>query len=127
MHKNLLWGGLGYCSLLITLTVLLFVSAVEAKTYTRKDPKFGGSTPYTQQQKERLRIIDKKKYTTCRLMKRVKSRHTGRQACIYKGGNKTYTLMYEQNCPKQYQCVYNPGGTEPNIDDVIDSLNSIKK
>ena len=28
-------------------------------------------------------------------MKRIKSRVTGRQACIYRGGNKTYTLMYE--------------------------------
>ena len=43
------------------------------------------------------------------------------------GGNKTYTLMYEDNCPSQYRCVYNPGSVEPNIDDVLDSLNSIKK
>ena len=35
--------------------------------------------------------------------------------------------MYEDNCPRQYRCVYNPGGVEPNIDDVIDSLNNIKK
>ena len=61
MHKNLLWGGLGYCLLLITLTVLLFVSAVKAETYMRKDPNYGCSTPYTQQQKERLGLIDKKK------------------------------------------------------------------
>jgi hypothetical protein len=36
-------------------------------------------------------------------------------------------LMYENNCPKQFKCVYNPNQTEPNIDDVIDSLNNIKK
>ena len=31
------------------------------------------------------------------------------------------------NNPSQYKCVYNPGSKEPNIDDVMDSLNSIKK
>ena len=46
---------------------------------------------------------------------------------FYKGGNKTYTLMYEANCPKQYKCVYDPWSKEPNIDDVINSLNQIKK
>ena len=108
-------------------TLISTMAFAGATTYTPKDPKYGKSTPYTQQQKERLGLIEKKKYTTCRLMKRVKSRHTGRQACIYRGGNKTFTLMYEDNCPSQYKCIYNPGGTEPNIDDIIDSLNSIKK
>ena len=85
------------------------------------------SENWTQRQKQERGMIPTKKYTTCRLKKRVKSRHTGRQACIYIGGNKTYTLMYEDNCPSQYRCVYNPGGVEPNIDDVIDSLNAIKQ
>ena len=35
--------------------------------------------------------------------------------------------MYENTCPKQFKCVYNPWSKEPNIDDVVDSLNSIKK
>ena len=61
------------------------------------------------------------------MKKRIKSRHTGRQACIYEGGNKTFELMYENTCPKQFKCVYNPWSKEPNIDDVVDSLNSIKK
>jgi len=85
------------------------------------------SENWTQRQKEERGMVKKKKYTTCRLKKRVKSRYTGRQACIYIGGNKTYTLMYEDNCPSQYRCVYNPGSIEPNIDDVLDSLNNIKK
>jgi len=117
-------------NLLISILAILFSTIAVAgggKTYTPKDPKYGASTPYTQQQKERLGLIDKKKYTTCRLAKRLKSRHTGQQACVYRGGNKTFTLMYENNCPSQYQCVYNPGGVEPNIDDIIDSLNQIKK
>ena len=116
---------------ILTFSFVIFSSTIAiaggAKIYTPKDPKYGISTPYTQQQKERLGLIPKKKYTTCRLMKRVKSRHTGQQACIYRGGNKTFTLMYEDNCPSQYKCVYNPGGVEPNIDDIIDSLNQIKK
>ncbi len=85
------------------------------------------SENWTQEQKYRKGLIDRKKYTTCRLKKRVVSKYTGRQACIYVGGNKTYTLMYESNCPSQYRCVYNPGSKEPNIDDVMDSLNSISK
>lgn len=85
------------------------------------------SQDYNTRQKIQRGMIEEKKYTTCRLKKRVKSKHTGRQACIYQGGNKTFTLMYEENCPSQYQCVYNPGGIEPNIDDIIDSLNNIKK
>ena len=85
------------------------------------------SENWTQEQKYRRGLIDRKKYTTCRLKKRIVSKYTGRQACIYVGGNKTYTLMYEDNCPSQYRCVYNPGSKEPNIDDVMDSLNSFAK
>ena len=47
-------------------------------------------------------------------------------ACIYIGNNKTYELMIESWCPRQYKCIYNPWGKEPNIDDVIDSLNNEK-
>ena len=92
-----------------------------------QDPKFGEKKPYTLEQKKRKGIVEDKKYTTCRLMKRLKSRKTKRQACIYRGGNKTFTLMYENNCPAKYQCEYNPWSKEPSIDDIIDSLNSIKK
>ena len=111
------------------ISFLLFISLAHAggKTYEPKDPKYGTKKTYTNQQKINSGITEKKKYTTCRLMKRVKSRVTGRQACIYQGGNKTFTLMYEDDCPSSYKCIYNPYGKEPNIDDVVDSLNSIKK
>jgi len=111
------------------ISFLLFISLAHAggKTYESKDPKYGTKKTYTNQQKINSGITEKKKYTTCRLMKRVKSRVTGRQACIYQGGNKTFTLMYEDDCPSSYKCIYNPYGKEPNIDDVVDSLNSIKK
>ena len=116
----------------VVIVFLIFavtiIAHAEGKIYIPKDPKYGTKKQYTNQQKEHRGLNDKKKtYTTCRLQKRIKSRITGRQACIYVGGNKTYTLMYENNCPKQYKCVYNPWQKEPSIDDVVDSLNSIKK
>ncbi len=64
--------------------------------------------------------------TTCRLAKRIKSK-SGMMACIYIGGNKTYEMMIESWCPKKFKCVYNPWQKEPNIDDIIDSLNSAVK
>ena len=116
---------------LIILFLLFVVTMSTAdgggKIYEPKDPKYGQKKQYTRQQLIQRGNNDAKKYTTCRLMKRIKSRTTGRQACIYKGGNKTFTLMYENNCPSQYKCVYNPWGKEPSIDDVVDSLNSISK
>ena len=80
---------------------------------------------YSRQQKE-WRNPDKKKYTTCRLKKRITSKYTKKKACIYEGGNKTFTMMIETWCPRKYKCVYDPNGTEPDIDKVMDSLRSIK-
>ena len=97
------------------------------KIYTPKDPKYGHQRKYSKQQQIQRGNIVLKKYTTCRLSKRIRSRTTGLQACIYRGGNQTFELMFEKNCPKQFKCVYNPGQPEPNIDSVVDSLNSIKK
>ena len=105
-----------YIGLLILIPTLAIAGA---KT-------IGGKKDYTRQQKIQRGDILEKKYTTCRLAKIVQSR-SGQQACIYKGGNKTYELMFDQNCPKQYKCVYNPNSKEPNIDNVMDSLNSIGK
>ena len=81
---------------------------------------------YTRQQKE-WRNPDVKKYTTCRLKKRITSRYTNKRACIYEGGNKTFTMMIETWCPKKYKCLYDPNGEEPNIDKVMESLRSIGK
>ena len=110
------------------LFALTIIAHAGGKIYVPQDPKYGKKKEYTNQQKIHRGINDKKKvYTTCRLMKRLKSRTTGRQACIYRGGNKTFTLMYEDKCPPQYKCEYNPWSKEPSIDDIVDSLNSIKK
>ena len=123
-----------YYWLITTISFIAFIflwtilAHAGGKIYEPQDPKYGAKKQYTLQQKEHRGINDKKKkYTTCRLMKRIKSRVTKRQACIYRGGNKTYTLMYEDNCPAQYKCVYNPWSKEPSIDDIVESLNSIKK
>ena len=45
------------------------------------------SENWSQRQKQERGMIPTKKYTTCRLYKTLKSRTTGRQACIYIGGN----------------------------------------
>ena len=105
--------------------ILLLFSMFTSKSYAdeyKYVPK-----PYTKQQLLQQGKILKKKYTTCRLKKILKSKYTNKQACIYQGGNKTYTLMYEKNCPKQYKCLYNPNSKEPSIDDVMESLRSIGK
>jgi len=36
-------------------------------------------------------------------------------------------MMIERNCPKQYKCIYNPNGEEPDIDKVMESLRGIAK
>ena len=96
------------------------------KNYTPKDKKFGKSNSYSLEQEYRKGIREKPKYTRCRLKKRIKAK-SGQEACIYEGNNQTYELIVDFNCPKNIQCKYNPWGKEPNIDDVVDSLNSIKK
>jgi hypothetical protein len=79
---------------------------------------------YSRQQQE-WRNPNVKKYTTCRLKKRITSKYTNKRACIYEGGNKTFTMMIETWCPKKYKCLYDPNGEEPDIDKVMESLRSI--
>ena len=82
---------------------------------------------WTWEQEKRLGMREDPKYITCRRYKRRKAKN-GQQVCLYKGANDTYTLVVEGQCPVEYQCKYEPGGTEPNIDSVVDSLNdSFKK
>ena len=114
-------------SFIIGIFLFTVLAHAKGKIYEPKDPKYGTTKPYNKRQLIIRGNNDAKKYTTCRLAKRIKSRITGKQACIYKGGNKTFTLMYENTCPKQYQCVYDPWSKEPNIEDVINSLNQIKE
>ena len=105
----------------VAMTIGLYFKAfADGKMYNA--PK-----DYTYKQKVWQGKIKEKKYTTCRLKKRLTSKYTNKKACIYEGGNKTYKLMIETWCPKKYQCVYDPNGTEPDIDKVMYSLRSISK
>ena len=94
----------------------------------RADGKiYNAPKDYTHKQKVWQGKITEKKYTTCRLKKRITSKYTDKRACIYQGGNKTFTMMIETWCPKKYKCLYDPNGTEPDIDKVMESLRSIGK
>ena len=77
---------------------------------------------WTWEQEIRKGIREDPKYITCRRYKRRKAKN-GQEVCLYKGANDTYSLVVEGHCPVEYQCKYEPGGTEPNIDSVVDSLN----
>ena len=82
-----------------TLIILLLsttLAVAGAKT-------IGSKKDYTRQQKIQNGTIVEKKYTTCRLKKILQSR-SGDQACVYEGGNKTFELMFDNNCPKQFKC-----------------------
>ena len=82
---------------------------------------------WTWEQEKRLGIREDPQYITCRRYKRRTAKN-GQQVCLYKGANDTYTLVVEGTCPNEYRCKYDPHGSEPNIDSVVDSLNdSFKK
>ena len=77
---------------------------------------------WTYEQEVRKGIREEPKHITCRRYKRKKAKN-GQEVCLYKGANDTYSLVVEGHCPMEYQCKYEPGGTETNIDSVVDSLN----
>jgi hypothetical protein len=110
--------GIVFCVIaVLAISIFLTVKAL-AYEYKPRD--------YSRQQKE-WRNPDLKKYTTCRLKKRIRSKYTNKKACIYEGGNKTFTMMIETWCPKKYKCVYDPNGEEPDIDKIMESIRSIKE
>ena len=110
--------GIVFCVIaVLAISIFLTVKAL-AYEYKPRD--------YSRQQKE-WRNPDLKKYTTCRLKKRIRSKYTNKKACIYEGGNKTFTMMIETWCPKKYKCIYDPNGEEPDIDKVMESLRSIRE
>ena len=77
---------------------------------------------WTWEQEKRLGKREDPKYITCRRYKRRTAKN-GDQVCLYKGANDTYTLVVEGQCPNEYRCKYDPGGQEPNIDSVLESMN----
>ena len=120
--EALKWVAFGLLGIGVTILLLVFgLKAFATELVYEYKPR-----DYSRQQKE-WRNPDKKKYTTCRLKKRITSKYTNKKACIYEGGNKTFTMMIETWCPRKYKCVYDPNGTEPDIDKVMESLRSIKE
>ena len=108
----------------IGVTILVLVMALKAFADGKM---YNAPKDYTYKQKVWQGKIKEKKYTTCRLKKRITSKYTKKKACIYEGGNKTFTMMIETWCPIKYKCEYNPNGQEPDIDKVMESLRSITK
>ena len=115
---------LGYVVVGVVAFIIILVISVKALAdgYTYK------SKNYTRQQQIHQGKIKQPKYTRC-LRKKMVHYKSG-LACIYEGAGKTFEIEFTDKsigCPRQYQCVYNPGGSEPNIDDVMESLRDIAK
>jgi len=112
--------GIIFC--VIAVFVIGLVVTFKAFAYEYK------SKNYTKQQKIHQGKIKEPQYTRCLRKKMV--HYKNGLACIYEGAGKTFEIEFTDKiigCPRQYQCVYNPGGTEPNIDQVMESLRSIAK
>ena len=97
-----------WCGLLI---LLLFV------------PSSSHSVEPTQDQKLRWGLIEKKKFTQCRLAARKVYNDT--KFCIYRGANGTYEQLSVPKfelCPSQFQCRYSPRVDENSIKSIIEKL-----
>jgi tetrahydromethanopterin S-methyltransferase subunit G len=105
--------------LVIGVMLLALASVFSSKAYGKE---------LTYQQKVNQGIIKEPKYTMCLRKKMIA--YKGGLACIYQGAGKTFEIEFtdvQTSCPRKYKCVYNPNGTEPNIDDVMKSLRDIAK
>ncbi len=108
-------AGIVFC----VIAVLGIIIAMYVKAFAKD---------YTRQQKIQRGEIVLPTMTTCRLMKQKV--YKDKMACIYQGANKTYELEFTDihiGCPRQYKCILNPNGKEPNIDQIMESLRSITK
>ena len=103
--------------------LLMLASVFSNKSYSKE---------YNLQQKIWQGKIKEPKLVLCRL--KTQKVFQDKMACIYvaAGGtkNRTYEIEFTDihiGCPRSYRCVYNPGGSEPSIDDVMKSLRDIAK
>ena len=110
--------------LLLLASVFFSKSHADGYKYKPKD--------LTRQQKINNGTIKMPKMVLCRL--KTQKVYQDKMACIYvaAGGtkNRTYEIEFTDihiGCPRSYRCVYNPGGSEPSIDDVMKSLRDIAK
>ena len=116
------WGAFTFLG--IGVVILLLVMGLKAFADGKM---YNAPKDYTYRQKVWQGKIEPRKYTTCRLKKRLTSKYTKKKACIYEGNNKTYTMMIEVFCPRQFKCEYKTLDSKmPDIDKVMESLRSIK-
>ncbi len=77
----------------------------------------------TLEQKHRWGLLEKKKFTTCRLAaKRV---YNDTKFCIYRGANGTYEQLSVPKfelCVRQFECEYSPRGKKETMKDIIEAL-----
>ena len=112
--------GIGWLFLVLVIGgFLLLLASVFSKSQAKD---------YTRQQKIHQGKITEPKYTRCLRKKMVT--YKGGLACIYQGAGRTFEIEFTDKsigCPRQYQCIYNPNSKEPNIDDVMKSLQDAVK
>ena len=112
--------GIIFC--VIAVVGMMFFIGLKAYAYEYKSKKL------TRQQQINQGLIKEPQLVLCRLKKQKV--YKGKVACIYQGANRTFELSFQDirvGCVKNFRCKLNPGGTEPNIDDVMESLRSIAK
>jgi len=124
--ETIKWIALSFIFIGIIIAGLVVGVKVFAKgnTYQSKNTQFKG---LTKQQQLNQFLIKEPTMTLFRLMKQKV--YKDKMACVYRGANKTYEMEFTDirvGCPKSYRCVLNPNGKEPSIDDIMDSLRSIK-
>lgn len=124
--ETIKWIALSFIFIGIIIAGLVVGVKVFAKgnTYQSKNTQFKG---LTKQQQLNQGLVTPPTMTLCRLMKQKV--YKDKMACIYRGANKTYEMEFTDirvGCPKSYRCVLNENGKEPSIDDIMDSLRSIK-
>ena len=113
--------GIGWVFLILVIGgfLLVLASIFSSKAY---------GEDYTYKQKVHQGKIKEPQYTRC--LRKKMLHYKGGLACIYQGAGRTFEIEFTDKrigCPRQYQCIYNPNSKEPNIDDVMKSLQDAVK
>ena len=113
--------GIGWLFLVLVIGgfLLLLASVFTSKAHAKE---------YTYKQKVHQGKITEPQYTRC--LRKKMLHYKGGLACIYQGAGRTFEIEFTDKrigCPRQYQCIYNPNSKEPNIDDVMKSLQDAVK
>ena len=113
--------GIGWLFLVLVIGgfLLLLASVFTSKAHAKE---------YTYKQKVHQGKIKEPQCTRC--LRKKMLHYKGGLACIYQGAGRTFEIEFTDKrigCPRQYQCIYNPNSKEPNIDDVMKSLQDAVK